>query len=199
MKLSDGRLEVVVLARFTRPSIGVDPARVARARCGGGACAVAGFAYNACAPMRMPVRSGRRLRFLAHERAAAGGWGTHQQVGQWQGKVVVVNFWATWCAPCREEIPLFIKLQKQYAERGVQFVGIAIDDATKVKLFAAELGMNFPVLVAGANAIDLTRKLGNRAAVLPFTLVVSRGGKVVASEIGTAHNAKLQALLLSLL
>src|SRR6476661_1853241 len=110
-----------------------------------------------------------------------------QTVGDWRGKVVVVNFWATWCAPCREEIPLFVKLQKQYGDRGLQFVGIAVDELAKVKPFAAELGMNFPVLVGGAELIELTRKLGNRAGVLPFTVVVSRAGKVVSTEVGTAH------------
>jgi thiol-disulfide isomerase/thioredoxin len=122
-----------------------------------------------------------------------------QRLDQWHGKVVVVNFWATWCAPCREEIPLFVKLQKQYADRGLQFVGIAVDDAAKVKPFAAELGMNFPVLVGGAELIDLTRKLGNRAGVLPFTVVVSRTGKVVSTAVGTAHTAELESLLLSLM
>jgi thiol-disulfide isomerase/thioredoxin len=122
-----------------------------------------------------------------------------QSIDQWRGKVVVVNFWATWCAPCREEIPLFVRLQKQYGERGVQFVGIAIDQPAKVKPYAAELGMNFPILIGGADAIELTRKLGNRAAVLPFTLVITRQGKVVETHVGVAREAKLEALLASLL
>jgi thiol-disulfide isomerase/thioredoxin len=122
-----------------------------------------------------------------------------QSIEQWRGKVVVVNFWATWCAPCREEIPLFVRLQKKYGERGLQFVGIAVDQPAKVRPFAAELGMNFPIVTGGAEVIELTRKLGNRSAVLPFTLVINRQGKVVETHVGVAQEAKLEPLLASLL
>ena len=125
--------------------------------------------------------------------------GTLQPLGQWRGKVVVVNFWATWCAPCREEIPLFVKLQNKYGERGLQFVGIAIDQPDKVRPYAAELGMNFPILIGGVDALDLTRALGNRAGVLPFTVVIARDGAIVSSEVGVAKEARLEPLLSSLL
>jgi thiol-disulfide isomerase/thioredoxin len=123
--------------------------------------------------------------------------GTPQALTQWRGKVVVLNFWATWCAPCREEIPLFVKLQNQYGAQGLQFVGVAIDQPEKVKPYAAELGMNFPILIGGVEAIDLTRTLGNRASVLPFTVIVGRDGRIVASEIGVMHRAKLEPVLVS--
>ena len=161
--------------------------------------AAAGFAYNAWRTgTQPPAAAGDALSALMSARLPD----LEQRarsVDEWRGKVIVVNFWATWCAPCREEIPLFVQLQKKYGERGLQFVGIAIDEPAKIRSFAAELGMNFPILVAGADVIDLTRKLGNRAAVLPFTVVISRDGKVVSSEIGTAHNAALESLLTSLL
>jgi thiol-disulfide isomerase/thioredoxin len=162
--------------------------------------AAAGFAYNAWRTgARAPAGKGAAALAALMSARLPDLEQRAQTVGQWRGKVIVVNFWATWCAPCREEIPLFVKLQKKYGERGLQFVGIAIDEPAKIRPFAAELGMNFPVLVAGADAIDLTRKLGNRAGVLPFTVVVDRDGKVVSTEIGTAHNAKLEPLLASLL
>ena len=162
--------------------------------------AAAGFAYNAwrTGPQPPAGKDGDALATLMSTRLPD----LEQRsraVEEWRGKVIVVNFWATWCAPCREEIPLFVKLQKTYGERGLQFVGIAIDDPAKIRPFATEFGMNFPVLVAGADAIDLARKLGNRAGVLPFTVIISRDGKVVSSEIGTAHNARLESLLASLL
>jgi thiol-disulfide isomerase/thioredoxin len=161
--------------------------------------AAAGYAYNAwrTAPEAgAPPEAGlARL----HAARLPDLDGTPQALEQWRGKVVVVNFWATWCAPCREEIPLFVKLQKKYGERGLQFVGVAIDQPDKVRPFAAELGMNYPVLIGGADAIELTRALGNRAGVLPYTVIVDRDGKVRSREVGIAKEAKLDPLLASLL
>lgn len=125
--------------------------------------------------------------------------GKLQSLQQWRGKVVVINFWATWCAPCREEIPILIRLQDKYRDRGLQFVGIAIDQPDKVRPYAAELGMNFPVLIGGVGAIDLTRKLGNRAGVLPFTVIITRDGKIARTEIGAVKEAKLEPFLASIL
>ena len=125
--------------------------------------------------------------------------GRVQSIDQWRGKVIVVNFWATWCAPCREEIPIFVRLQDKYRERGLQFVGIAIDQQDRVRPYAAELGMNFPILIGGVGAIDLTRTLGNRAGVLPYTIVLARDGTIAAAEIGAVKEAKFEPLLASLL
>ncbi len=125
--------------------------------------------------------------------------GKPQPLSQWRGKVVVVNFWATWCAPCREEIPVFIRLQDKYRSRGLQFVGIAIDQPEKVRPYAAELGMNFPVLIGDVGAIDLARTLGNRAGVLPFTVILGRDGKIFRTEIGAVKEPAIEPLLASLL
>jgi len=163
------------------------------------AAAAAGYAYNAW--RTAPEAGARAEAGLAalHATRLPDLDGTPQPLAQWRGKVVVVNFWATWCAPCREEIPLFVKLQKKYGERGLQFVGIAVDQPDKVRPYAAELGMNFPVLIGGAGAIELTRALGNRAGVLPYTVIVDRDGKIRSKEVGVAKEAKLEPLLASLL
>lgn len=122
-----------------------------------------------------------------------------QALEQWRGKVLVVNFWATWCAPCREEIPTFIKFQDQYGARGVQFVGLAIDQKERVGPYARDIGINYPVLVGGLESMDFARQVGNRRGVLPFTLVIDRSGKVVTTEIGILKPEKLESLLKPLL
>jgi len=122
-----------------------------------------------------------------------------QSLEQWRGKVLVVNFWATWCAPCREEIPGFIKFQDRYRARGVQFVGIAIDQKERVGPYAGEIGINYPVLVGGLETMEFARQVGNRRGVLPFTLVLDRTGKVATTEIGILRPEKLEILLKPLL
>jgi thiol-disulfide isomerase/thioredoxin len=121
--------------------------------------------------------------------------GAPQALAQWRGKVVVVNFWATWCAPCREEIPMLVRLQDKYRERGLQLVGIAIDQGDKVRPYAAEMAMNFPILLAGADGIELTRELGNKAGVLPFTVVLARDGTIESREVGVLKEPRIEALL----
>jgi len=161
------------------------------------AAAAAGFAYNAWRTAPHPAGS-EPLRALMSA-AFPDLKGEAQAIEQWRGKVVVVNFWATWCAPCREEIPMFVRLQDKYRSQGLQFVGIAIDDAAKVAPYAAELGMNFPVLISGAAGIELTRSLGNRAGVLPFTIILTRDGKIAQTETGAAKEARIEPLIASLL
>ena len=161
------------------------------------AAAAAGYAFNASRTRPAPADEGGAEALLdlrlpdLEDRP--------RTIGEWRGKVLVVNFWATWCAPCREEIPLFVKLQSRYAARGLQFIGIAIDQPDKVKPFAAEYGMNFPVLMAGVDVIDLGRKLGNKAGVLPFTVVLARDGRIADTAVGAAKPEKLEPLLTSLL
>jgi thiol-disulfide isomerase/thioredoxin len=118
---------------------------------------------------------------------------------QWRGRVLVVNFWATWCAPCREEIPVFVRLQERYGARGLQFVGIAFDQPDKVAAFAREFRVNYPLLLGGLDTMELLREAGNRAGVLPFTLVIDRQGKVVSREPGGLKEARLEGLVQPLL
>ena len=124
---------------------------------------------------------------------------TLQPFEQWRGKVLVVNFWATWCAPCREEIPGFIQFQQRYGARGVQFVGVAIDQKERVAPYAKEMGINYPVLVGGLETLEFARLLGNRRSVLPFTLILDRAGRVNTAEVGILRPEKLETLLAPLL
>ena len=125
--------------------------------------------------------------------------GGTQNLEQWRGQVLVVNYWATWCTPCREEIPGFVRLQERYGSRGLQFVGIAIDQPDKVAEFAIEFPINYPLLLGGLETIELLRQAGNRAGVLPYTLVIDRKGNLVSREHGGLKEAKLERTLLPLL
>lgn len=125
--------------------------------------------------------------------------GQPQALSQWRGKVLIVNFWATWCAPCREEIPVFIRLQEKYRTQGLQFVGIAIDRRDPVETFAREFGINYPVLLGGIEGVEISRQAGNRAEALPFTLIIDRTGKIIGTELGTVKEPKLEGMIKSLL
>ena len=122
-----------------------------------------------------------------------------QPFEQWRGKVLVVNFWATWCTPCREEIPGFIRFQDRYRDAGVQFVGVAIDQKQRVAPYAKEMGINYPLLVGGLETMEFARQLGNQRGVLPFTLVLDRAGMVKTAVIGILKADKLEAVLQPLL
>lgn len=125
--------------------------------------------------------------------------GGTETLEQWRGRVLVVNFWATWCAPCREEIPLFIRMQKHYGPRGLQIVGVAIDQREPVIAFQREFGMNYPVLLGGLETMELMRSTGNRMGVLPFTLVINRAGWVASSKLGGVKKDPLEGLIVRLL
>lgn len=100
---------------------------------------------------------------------------THHS-NEWQGKVMVLNFWATWCPPCVRETPAFVELQEQYAASGLQFIGVAIDDKEKVNDFMDSYGVNYPMLIGEDNAINIAQLFGNRFGALPYTVIINRLG-----------------------
>jgi len=125
--------------------------------------------------------------------------GQKQRMDQWRGKVIIVNFWATWCAPCREEIPELIRAQEQLGPRGVQVVGIAIDQVDKVKAYAEEMRISYPVLVGELEVMDLARVAGNALGGLPYTVVLDRQGEIARTELGGVTQAKLEDMVRPLL
>lgn len=117
--------------------------------------------------------------------------GAAATLGRFQGKVMVVNFWATWCAPCREEMPAFARLQTRWAGRGVQFVGLSAEEPEAVARFGREMGITYPLWVGGDQVGAVARRLGNRLGVLPFTVLIGPGGEVLERKVGAYNEADL--------
>lgn len=117
---------------------------------------------------------------------------------EWSDKVVVLNFWATWCPPCKKETPDFIKTQTKY-QQNVQFVGIAIDDAQLVQEFANSFGINYPTLLGDMDAIEISRQLGNRFSGLPFTAIFNKEGQLIHQKTGEMKLNELEKQLQALL
>ncbi|MDD5323290.1 MAG: TlpA disulfide reductase family protein [Methylococcales bacterium] len=110
--------------------------------------------------------------------------GNLHSISEWQGKILIINFWATWCPPCLKEIPEFIALQQQFIGKGVQFIGIAIDDQNAVEDYLVSTKINYPILIGGVNGIALAHQLGNSVDAVPFTLIVDRQGQIIHRHPG---------------
>ena len=121
--------------------------------------------------------------------------GRRQPLSQWKGKILIVNFWATWCAPCREEMPYFSRLHRKYAAQGVQFLGISTDPPDAVADFAAKYEVSYPLLIGGPGTIELARALGNHPDGLPYTLVLGRNGEPLLTRTGRLPESELEGLL----
>ena len=124
--------------------------------------------------------------------------GKPRHLSEWRGRVLVVNFWATWCAPCREEIPLLMAARSRYSGKGVEIVGIAVDNAAKVVEFTKSLGVTYPILLSEADGLELMRKLGNSSGGLPYTVFLDREGRVAHRKLGALKGPDLEDILRSL-
>lgn len=116
----------------------------------------------------------------------------------WRGSVLLCNFWATWCAPCREEVPILVAAKQQWASHGFEVVGIGIDSADKIREFSKTYRVNYPVLVADGSALELLRKLGNQAGGLPYSVILDRTGSITQRHLGALKAADLSRVLESL-
>ncbi len=110
--------------------------------------------------------------------------GNLRRIEEWNGRVIALNFWATWCPPCLKEIPEFIHLQEKYADRGVQFIGIALQRPEEVLGFMQEHEFNYPVLAGEMEVVELSRAYGNEVGALPYTVIINRDGKIVFVKQG---------------
>ena len=151
-----------------------------------GAAAVGGVAVA----LFLPSNSGAAALLASHFPDHSG---TPRRLIDWQGKALLCNFWATWCAPCREEMPLLDTAHQRYSPKGLQIVGIAVDSADNVRKFAGIVPVGYPLLLGNASTIDLMRGLGNSSGGLPFTVLLDRHGRLVERKLGPLSAADLEA------
>jgi thiol-disulfide isomerase/thioredoxin len=163
--------------------------------------AASGFAWRSLdqrdSPPVSPVETVEQVDRLPHFRYVDLA-GRERSAGEFGDKIVVLNFWATWCPPCREETPVFVELQEALGDR-VQFIGIAIDDEEPVREFAASFDVNYPILLGDIDAVGISRSLGNRYEGLPFTVIAAPGGKVVKRHTGGLEREELEPVLRELI
>jgi len=120
-------------------------------------------------------------------------------LADFRGKPLVLNFWATWCPPCRKEIPELIEFHNRYVSRGVTLIGITVEDKARVAEFVAATPIPFPVLVGRDKGIALLQALGNQSAGLPYTVVLDRQGNIVFIKRGALTRERLEQVIAPLL
>jgi thiol-disulfide isomerase/thioredoxin len=121
--------------------------------------------------------------------------GYSRQLSEWRGKVILLNFWATWCAPCREEIPLLKQAQQQYTAQGLQVIGVAVDTEEAVTAYDRDIRFNYPVLIGEIEAINLLAPYGNRSGGLPFSVLIDGNGRIAHRKAGAYKPEELKTLL----
>ncbi len=125
--------------------------------------------------------------------------GKLQSIDNWNGKVIMVNFWASWCPPCRREIPSFIRLYKNYQKQGFVILGIALDDSQSVREFLNPIGIDYPILLGEKAGIKISNAYGNELGALPFTVIINREGRIIRAHPGELSYEQAEALIKPLL
>ena len=120
--------------------------------------------------------------------------GAPRSFSEWDGKHRVVNFWATWCAPCRREIPLLKAFQEQHADAGIQVIGIAVDEPEEVVIYAEAAEFNYPILVGQMDAMAIAESSGIEMIGLPFTMIVAADGELLNAHLGEIHQEELDQI-----
>lgn len=122
-------------------------------------------------------------------------WNQMQSLSKWKGKYLVLNFWATWCKSCQHEVPELNKLYNQFKDKNTVVVGLAVDNADKVKDYIEKYGVDYPILVGGNEALELSKKMGNKVVGLPFTIMITPEGEVVETILGATKKGTLPKVL----
>jgi thiol-disulfide isomerase/thioredoxin len=140
-----------------------------------------------------PAQSSAVSTFLSQSMKDADG--QEQHLGQWKDRALVVNFWATWCAPCVDEMPELSALQQEISAQNIQILGIGIDSASNIADFARKYRIGYPLYVGGMSGSELSRALGNQGGGLPFTVIIGRDGQVKKTYLGRLKMEELRKSL----
>ena len=125
--------------------------------------------------------------------------GRQRSITEWDGKVVALNFWATWCPPCLKEVPEFVSLQEKYRAEGLQFIGIALQKPEEVRGFVAEHKVNYPILAGELEVIKLAEAYGNSIGALPYTVIIDRNGLITHVKPGILPTEEAERVITGLL
>lgn len=125
--------------------------------------------------------------------------GIKQNLSQYQGKILIVNFWATWCPPCREEMPELSLLQQEYKNKNIVVIGIAEDELALVREFLQSSPVTYPIFIADTENMELGANLGNNKAVLPYTVIINTDGDVIYTFFGRISKSLLEKSLQNIL
>lgn len=168
-----------------------------------GLAAVAGAAFGASyylsqggrepqgpSPVVRPVVPDVRPLFALADTA-----GVTRSIAEWDGRALVINFWATWCPPCRREIPLLNSLRAEYAPRGFEVIGVAVDFRDDVLRYMATTPIDYPVLIGEQDGLEAVRAFGLGTLGFPFTVFTDMRGRIITIHVGELHAAEAAIIL----
>ncbi|MDH5361066.1 MAG: TlpA family protein disulfide reductase [Gammaproteobacteria bacterium] len=125
--------------------------------------------------------------------------GKLRHIKEWDGQVILLNFWASWCPPCREELPDFVQLYDDYGDRGFVVVGVAIDKQQDIADFMDSVGVEYPVMISESEGIRISQAYGNRLGALPYSVIIDRDGQMVSSHLKLLTYQDVEAMIQPLL